>query len=420
MSAKRRRLAKAHEEMQCLREQRKKEKQRRQTILDRALSVWEDKCCFYHFLSTLQRRPGLILALKSTADGSEVDVSCPLEGPIVHWQDFRPALLTCLTPKERHGELQQSVLDHKRFMGGGEVRGYLHGPIGELPQLLWEWSCSSRRIYAVRPELQMVLAATSLHRITWGDIVLPFDSFGIELQKPFVDHKGRKFPFILVSKRKEGSEAQDPENKAKGTIHFLLLNEGVADYVPLSRDARQQIEVALARRDHRLAVRLVNPINERMHGTEFTSVMFDIGMSFNRCVEDQPDEVSGDEFNIRALQPIWQALLRISLGLGLYLKNLPPGSSHASAWTPYEPGTKNDPRAVSHAAQVCVVENCYTFSREERVMLGLEKSAAGTGREISCHWREGHWRRPPGLGKDPAAEKSVHVRPTLVRRDRLQ
>jgi hypothetical protein len=39
--------------------------------------------------------------------------------------------------------------------------------------------------------------------------------------------------------------------------------------------------------------------------------------------------------------------------------------------------------------------------------------------ELSCPFREGHWRRPPGKGDDPTAPRTVHVRPCIVRRDRL-
>lgn len=39
--------------------------------------------------------------------------------------------------------------------------------------------------------------------------------------------------------------------------------------------------------------------------------------------------------------------------------------------------------------------------------------------ELCAHFRRGHWRRPPGQGDDPTASKTVWVRPTLVRRDRL-
>jgi len=117
----------------------------------------------------------------------------------------------------------------------------------------------------------------------------------------------------------------------------------------------------------------------------------------------------------------WDSMIRVVVGMCLYLKTLPSGSPHQSEWRPVPRSGLPDPKAISNEAQVCTVSSCYKLTTQERVMLGLEGTKQEKALyELSCHFRAGHWRRPPGMGSDPTAPKTVHVRPCIVRKDRLQ
>jgi hypothetical protein len=66
-----------------------------------------------------------------------------------------------------------------------------------------------------------------------------------------------------------------------------------------------------------------------------------------------------------------------------------------------------------------MVTSIYKFSPEEQAFLRRRATmSAREYHELQFHFREGHWRRPQGLGHDPFAEKTVHVRPTVVRPDK--
>ena len=61
------------------------------------------------------------------------------------------------------------------------------GSLADLPEELSDWTQSSRRVFYLTRELQMLLALTSFEKITWGDIPWPFRSFVIVLEEPIVN-----------------------------------------------------------------------------------------------------------------------------------------------------------------------------------------------------------------------------------------
>ena len=75
-------------------------------------------------------------------------------------------------------------------------------------------------------------------------------------------------------------------------------------------------------------------------------------------------------------------------------------------------------RLVTNEADICTVQSVCTLTDNERII--FRNISNGTkSYEVSPHYRRGLWRRPPGKGNDLEAEKTVWVRPTLVRADRV-
>ncbi len=124
--------------------------------------------------------------------------------------------------------------------------------------------------------------------------------------------------------------------------------------------------------------------------------------------------------NITEKYPEMRIALRLAVGLSLYLKSLPRSSSHVSKWHPIRLPRTMSTQSITAEAEVCDVTSIYKFTADEqRTLDAIKKGNRPHGFEIRTHFREGHWRRAPGTGSDPTAPKTVHVRPTLVRRDLL-
>jgi hypothetical protein len=111
----------------------------------------------------------------------------------------------------------------------------------------------------------------------------------------------------------------------------------------------------------------------------------------------------------------WNSATRIVIGLLMYLSSLPSQSPHVSDWVPPQRGTA-DPSAIYDGMEVCHVRSTHTLTTTERAVVDNGR----TGRELAAHWRKGYWRRPLGKGNDPTAEKTVWIKPVLVREDRLE
>lgn len=111
----------------------------------------------------------------------------------------------------------------------------------------------------------------------------------------------------------------------------------------------------------------------------------------------------------------------ILVGLCLYLKTLPPGSSHQSEWkkNPNRKATA-DHRAISSEVEVCKVSCQFTLTDEEIRAIEYEKVLKCTGREMPWHRRRGAWCRQKGFGHIPGFPRTKWRRPTWVRIDRMQ
>lgn len=347
----------------------------------------------------------------------------PLQGPIVHFPEFRKWLLT-----RKPGE----VFDHDRFSGKGEAYdaiGKLLGHAADFPLYLTGWTVCSRRVYRLTSELQLLLNATSLQDVLWSDIHLPFDSFAIALENPIVDSKGKEFDTIMVLRFGDTRDAA-----ATVFLGFFVLCSDVEKLPPLSEAEKIYISRIVRKKKFE---RLKSFLNKRDDETRKHILDFLPGWEFllkeNR-IADMLVTASLNELAKKSHgeskdwyedeRPVCESAMRIVLGLCMYLKSLPPlpaVTPYRSDWTPIPHPRKDDPLAVTKGSEVCTVSSIYTISEEERMILTNIQRVPGSqgGWEVRAHFREGHWRRPKGKGHDPTAQKTVWVRPTIVRRDRL-
>jgi hypothetical protein len=118
-----------------------------------------------------------------------------------------------------------------------------------------------------------------------------------------------------------------------------------------------------------------------------------------------------------------QQAVRILAGLCLYIRTLPPISKYRTKWQKAEVEPLVMPvQAITDEAEVCVVSTEFTLSPEERTIFSsreVNEELAGCMKK-NPHFRRGFWKRPPGQGHNPDAEKSIWVRPTIVNRHLLR
>jgi hypothetical protein len=120
--------------------------------------------------------------------------------------------------------------------------------------------------------------------------------------------------------------------------------------------------------------------------------------------------------NVRTIAELDLAL-RLSVGLALYLASVPPSPTVVQNESPEAPADP-DIRAISQGAHVCTVLSSYTMSVEERndvIIVGVPRQF----RQLSPHWRRGHFRREWGQGANPQARRTVWIHPVQVRKDLL-
>ncbi len=366
------------------------------TSLDHALKVWED----HHFLTKMQVLAGL---------GGVLDLGGL--GPVAHGDDFRQYLLDAR---------DEGTFDYARFGARKDfvedAEGRRHGYATLLlnqqmqAQALYHWSRWSRRVFHLPNDLTLLLQQTSLHTLTWGEVGWPFEAFAVTLETP-INYRGAGLDCFVVH------PSDGKENSARWITCF---NGGVRLWPGLGRSRRKMYMRDVANRRFTVVNDNVKKDLATMQNVPFYAFHYAAGSGDDKIgaagkkyvnwVKEHGHEAPSPE----EIQPIY----RIIGGLSQYLKSLPPKSPHVARMSKVARTRDMDRRSIIAEADVATVSSYYTLTSEESEL--LEASLSGkSGTAMCAHWRRGHWRRPHGLGAIPEAQKTVWVRPTLVRMDRL-
>lgn len=363
--------------------------------LEGALRHWENTCFILHTESVISR-----------LSGHHQESILPEEGPLVHNYTLRKHLLA----------LQNEPFNYSKYVGPKVIQDELekYGNFLQwLPCSLAAWTRSSRRIFRVSADLAYLLMATSLKDIAWTDIPLPFDSFGISLEVPIIDKRGNKVDFILLS-RETGYVAAEEVLSLRG------LSPDYANVKSIGIQTRLRISEAIRKKRWGRPMELIaEALFPQRNSFSMVAYVNDLGL-----ISDQHPGVEFKDGEETSTEPMeehveFDMMLRLVIGLCFYLKTLPPGSSHASDWVKGKNPTK-DKTVVTNDAEICTVTSVYALKPEERTVLDeVVRSGKHTTTELRVHFRRGHWRRMPGCGDNPDAPRIVHVRPCIVRKDRL-
>ena len=371
--------------------------------LELMLCKWEDMWFIYAITDLVARMTGQMHISRASV--------------LQHAKDFRDFLLRCHQPDDnlKLENFLSPNANRPKWMDNGMTAW-----MDEFAKSVVAWTISSRRIFRIDRQLQSLLQMTSLDKVTWGDILpLPFASFAIELAIPYTDHIGRQFSFLLL-RTVEGVDCPPLQLQFFGTA-----GDGSV-YKPLTTKERADVKALVDQRMGHQAGKEVVKFGHRVYGhTGFTLIEFE-PLGFDELIIDTADRLNNagshtDQWTPQSHQE-WNVMFRAIAGLVLYLKTLPAGSPHISPPTkPFRSGLL-DRKVITNRWEVCNVTSVIPLTREERIFYGIEGNQEEQRQakyELSCHFREGHWRRPPGRGDDPTAPRTVHVRPCIVRRDRL-
>lgn len=384
--------------------------------LEQALRLWEDHCFLQH----------KIVQLVTLCPG-QVDISGPAGvgckerrqlnvGAFANFRSFRKYLLNSIH--------SHAPFDFERYIGCKQVQDLL-GCLAWLPLSLWSWTRESRRVYHLSNELQLLLNMTSLNGVTWGEVELPFDSFAISLQDPLVDESsGDVFDLITVSKVAISNIAT---GQSWTNLEFTLFPSRLEQSNHLQLKERDKVEEMVRKREWQALAQWIGRFHRRFGGHGVLGLSFSYSKNKDALIMDENWGASSDipagcePLYGKNPVPLMTKVFRLVAGLALYFKSLPPNHSYVrdeSSRERKERISSYDKTCIAKEAHVCVVSSCFKLTREECEVLASCRSGAG-GYEMRAHFRCGYWRRPPGLGSNPTAEKNVWVRPALVRRDRL-
>jgi len=271
--------------------------------------------------------------------------------------------------------------------------------------------------YHLDRDLQVLLGQTSLDGVSWDAVPWPHDSFVILLAEPIIDALGHAYSCLMF-----GAEKRTLNGKVVKMAYFRLLDARLEGFQPLRSPEAAKWERLIAQGRPDQAAKFGNEWQRRLEGIFMSQYLLPLeevaGASLGTSATLLANQAFGGSHQ-EGERPEWDYMVRLAAGFSLYLASLPPGSSHRSEWSPLSKSQRLDPRAITNAAQVCLVSSVYRMSVEERQVADEHVASQKPSYELCAHFRRGHWRRPPGKGDDQTAAKTIWVRPTLVRRDRL-
>lgn len=372
---------------------------------------------FWHLFSILARVAGI--AKKSMSDSFTANENI-YQDAIAKHADYEKYLLNVHKPDfDPNAFIGVKDMDKLDWNNNPDAGLYRNWTIMSIPGMIASWTQQSRRVYTIPEDLQLLLANTSLIGVDWKKVRFPFDSFLLNLPVPIEGSDGASYDAILISKdsprwgemvQEEWGEDFKSSPMLSVTIVPTRLKSPSTD-LPIIKQ-QQLLKLAHGANPPKALDAMCSVLYAGKPMFPLMMMNFPIdGFSHPEFIETVD---TGRTCSLNAL------VGRIMFGFILYLQNTPRNTTHADK-VEHHPSSKipGQGKVLADAAMVCHVQSIYKLDAEEKTVFRNVMMGKG-GYEVSTHHREGHWRRPPGKGHDPTADKTVWIRPTIVRRDRLQ
>lgn len=300
--------------------------------------------------------------------------------------------------------------------------------LSSIPELIAGWCQSSRRVYRPTEDLQRLLELTSVNNVLGTDINLPFPNFVIELPVP------------IVWKQRGGDERANIDtlfvNKIDGGIALVAFASDEwsdpSNRIEMTRNVRERLESCLEQKRYGKLEKVIGEYAIGKLGNP-TAQLLGLPLGQTNVMEDVEEttfktnyagsQMKGSEMS--TLCEEWKLVVRLVVGLLLRIDLIRRGKGKISveereSWRRLLPHTP-DPRAVTNQSEICELQTSFRLSEQEVEIHRKirEQGIEVATRELRASFRPSHWRRPPGKGHDPEADFSVHVRWTIVNRERL-
>ena len=193
--------------------------------LEQAISFWEDYC-----FSVQAEYQILVSRGEKPASG--------LRGLLVNHEHLRQSMLNVFSDDAINGadKITEEYVFPKEAYSLSRDNQIMY-----LPFALLTWSRSSRRVFSLSRDLQVLLDATSLEGVAWSDIQLPFDSFVVTLERPLIDPRGAKFDTVLVAKMRSERPRKEPSH----VVLFISFDSALERYPITSKVMKDRIRALL-------------------------------------------------------------------------------------------------------------------------------------------------------------------------------
>jgi len=368
---------------------------------EQALRIWEDGCFV----------PATIL--KYGDEQMKELYKFEMTGAIANYHKLRTALIKTSEP-----------FNPNDYLGNDAFADYM-AEIYWLPLNLFLWTRSSRRLFQFSQDMQTLLSAISLERVTWDMLNLPFDSFAINLPEPLDDGLGWKFDCIFIADVTDFMRKIDKVKEGKRVLQYSLFSKNLDKAKTISLADKKKFKRAISNKDYNYlefftkkyfsagntkdSKEISNSQNIRAGKIEFFENETVSGTFFRQEIEGK--SITDDVY--QQLSVVEKALHQVAV-LCLYLDSLKPSEkSDVVKKIKINDGKNRNGKSISDASEVFDVKCEHCLSSEEKDALDGIRQIRRTD-SVCVHWRRGYCRRMPGSGNDPNAPKLVIVKPTLV------
>ena len=387
--------------------------------LDGALRNWEDMNMLIFYM--LVARGGLGHKLK-------ID---PNKSSLGNWEKFRHYLLNMK---------QVDRFDWERFMSDEVVLIRELNFLWEIPQILFQWTKKSRRVYHLTESILEFLNVTQLGNVQWEDVYLPFDSYLITLARPYLLMPGVSIDSMMFTLiRPSDSNVCD---ELVYNFHFFSSKE----YEGLDERAKRRMQKMHREKDWtRLlssAVSSMETVSSKKRAVYHASCDVELGKLQGRLVRDGFRDVildGHDDFKVLFLgqdidQKFWQMIdyfMHIFVGFSNYLQLLMAAGDNTGFGRQNQIKSRSVQKeeasldGITKECQVCYVKTSFRMSWFEKAVSGnggvVPESIVPRSVRKSVQYRfvPRHWRRPSGQGDNPNSLRTVIVSPYHVNWDKL-
>jgi len=268
----------------------------------------------------------------------------------------------------------------------------------------------------------VILSSLSIGDVTWGDVMLPFESYAIRLPRPIKMHEsGFTANFLMLTRTAQG-------------VYIRAHGDKIAKYTSSEPDLKKDFESNFYNRNFETALELCHSEFVRFgkfnYGTTLvlpnTNFSDSVGKSLAKMGlhETISENSETRRLEVSETDTVYEGMMsaiRVLVGLALYMKTLKSPDSYISNWSKENKRGAPDPKAITNRTKICNVRHSYALSSNERIALGLDRASKDELASLELNWQfvSGYWRRLAGLGKDPNAPKTEIVRSYMRRKDRM-